>query len=107
MSRKKRTRAPCPPAADSRVDLTPRESEVIVLLIRDLTFRQIAADLRVTRATIKFHTRNIYRKLAVKNRLGAALWALRDPTLRAVAFPAPTGTPAFAATAQVADLTAP
>jgi LuxR family maltose regulon positive regulatory protein len=48
--------------------LTPRESEVLALLGRHLTNQEIAEELVVSPSTVKTHTLNVYRKLAVNSR---------------------------------------
>jgi ATP/maltotriose-dependent transcriptional regulator MalT len=48
--------------------LTPREVEVLALLARHLTNRQIAEELVISPATVKTHTLRIYRKLDVGGR---------------------------------------
>jgi LuxR family maltose regulon positive regulatory protein len=54
---------------ESLVDpLTPREVEVLALLARHLTNRQIAEELVISPATVKTHTLRIYRKLDVGGR---------------------------------------
>ena len=42
--------------------LTPRELEIIPLVKKALTNKEIAAILNVTEKTIKFHLTNIYQK---------------------------------------------
>lgn len=51
--------------------LTDRELEVLQLLARGLSNKEIALRLNCTEQTVKFHLTNIYRKLKVKNRTGA------------------------------------
>jgi DNA-binding NarL/FixJ family response regulator len=52
-------------------DLTPREQEVLRLLGRGRTNRQIAQELYVSQATVKSHVNAICRKLAAENRTHA------------------------------------
>jgi LuxR family maltose regulon positive regulatory protein len=51
--------------------LTPRELEVLRLVARGLSNREIAAALFVTLGTVKKHLNNIFSKLDVKNRTQA------------------------------------
>jgi LuxR family maltose regulon positive regulatory protein len=55
-------------AEDFIEPLTPRELEVLVLLDRHLTHKEIAAELVVSYGTVKTHALNIYRKLNVSKR---------------------------------------
>ena len=59
------------------VHLTPRESEVIWLLIEGLTNKEIALRLSISPRTVNFHLDNIYSKLGVNSRTEAAIYALR------------------------------
>jgi DNA-binding NarL/FixJ family response regulator len=56
-------------------DLTPREEEVLKLMARGLTNREIAEILFVSPVTVKVHLRHIYEKLGVRSRTEAALRA--------------------------------
>jgi LuxR family maltose regulon positive regulatory protein len=55
--------------------LTERELQILRLLDRDLTNKEIAHELVVTPGTVKVHTINVYRKLSVNNRRAAATLA--------------------------------
>jgi len=56
-------------------DLTPREREVLALLVQGLTNPDIANQLVVSRSTIKTHVSNILAKLGASNRMEAAALA--------------------------------
>lgn len=51
--------------------ITPREKEVLQLLARGMTYREMSLDLGVTTETVKKHLKNIYRKLKVSNKIAA------------------------------------
>jgi ATP/maltotriose-dependent transcriptional regulator MalT len=51
--------------------LTERELQILRLLEKDLTNKEIANELVVTPGTVKVHTTNVYRKLSVNNRRSA------------------------------------
>jgi ATP/maltotriose-dependent transcriptional regulator MalT len=55
--------------------LTPREREVLELLCRGLSNREIAGTLVVEQSTVKVHLHHLYEKLGVKSRLQAILVA--------------------------------
>jgi LuxR family maltose regulon positive regulatory protein len=58
-----------PPAQSALIEpLTPRELEVLSLLVAGLSNREIAAKLVLSLGTVKTHIHNIYGKLAVSNR---------------------------------------
>ena len=50
---------------------TARENEVLVLLARGLSNKQIARELRISEHTVKFHISSLYAKLGVGNRAEA------------------------------------
>ena len=60
--------------------LTPREREVMALLIQGHTNRQIAEALLITPNTTKKHVDHILQKLGVSTRAGAVAAALKDST---------------------------
>jgi DNA-binding CsgD family transcriptional regulator len=48
--------------------LTPRECEIVSLLMQGYLYKQCSIDLGISINTVKFHTRNAYRKLNVEGR---------------------------------------
>lgn len=63
-----------PPLPDP---LSPRELEVLALLVEGLSNQEIADRLIISLATAKTHVRNILNKLAVDDRTQAAVHAMR------------------------------
>lgn len=59
------------------VGITARELAVLRGVGRNLSNREIAAELWVTEHTVKFHLTNIYRKTGVANRVDAVRWAMQ------------------------------
>src|SRR5579871_320109 len=55
--------------------LTPRERDVLRALARGLTDKQIAAQLSMAPGTVRIHLRSVYRKLGLRNRAQAAVFA--------------------------------
>jgi DNA-binding CsgD family transcriptional regulator len=66
-------------AATSPVDsLTDREREVLRLIGRGATNREIAQELIISEHTVKSHLRSILNKLNIRNRQQAAVYAERE-----------------------------
>ncbi|MFJ5608463.1 helix-turn-helix transcriptional regulator [Streptomyces sp. NPDC093221] len=60
-------------AAQARLDLTEREAQVLALLSRGESNRQIARSLYISDRTVAVHVSHILEKLGVRNRTEAAL----------------------------------
>lgn len=56
---------------DGFEDLSAREIEVLQALSEGLPFKNIADKLFITIDTVRYHTKNIYKKLRVNSKLGA------------------------------------
>ncbi|BDP42633.1 hypothetical protein DAETH_26020 [Deinococcus aetherius] len=72
---------PTPPGAapgDPLVTLTPREAEVLALLARGLSNKQIAARLGSGVYTVNDHVSSVYAKLGVRGRAAATRYALEQ-----------------------------
>jgi two-component system NarL family response regulator len=58
--------------------LSDRELEVLRLVARGLSNRDIATELVIAENTVKNHVRNILEKLQVRSRMEAAMYAVRE-----------------------------
>ncbi|WEK43608.1 MAG: response regulator transcription factor [Candidatus Sphingomonas colombiensis] len=58
-------------ASASQSVLTPREVEILNLVSKGLTNKEIAGIVSLSRFTVECHVRNIYKKLAVRSRTEA------------------------------------
>jgi DNA-binding CsgD family transcriptional regulator len=60
-----------------RGPLTPREQEVLSLVARGYSNKEIGAELTISDATARVHVEHILAKLDLRSRTQAAVWALR------------------------------
>jgi two-component system, NarL family, nitrate/nitrite response regulator NarL len=58
--------------------LTGREVDIIRLLARGLTNKEMAKSIRIAEGTVKIHLHNIYTKLGFNSRLELAVYALKN-----------------------------
>jgi DNA-binding NarL/FixJ family response regulator len=63
------------PAAGSHTRLSPREIEILDLVNKGLTNREISVLLSLSKLTVECHIKNIYKKLAVHSRTQAVFEA--------------------------------
>ena len=59
-------------------DLTPREIEILQLVIAGKTNRAIAREIYISEKTVEFHLENIYTKIGARTRLMAGIWAVQQ-----------------------------
>lgn len=50
--------------------LSPREQEVVRLVVRGLSNKEVARELSLTEGTVKLHLHSVFKKLGAKNRYG-------------------------------------
>ena len=53
---------------ENTLNLTPREMEIFTLLLTDVAYKHISATLDISENTVKFHSKNLYRKLNIQSR---------------------------------------
>ena len=67
--------APAPAPRSLPDELTPREAEVLSLIARGLSNREIAAHLVVSEATVKTHVNHVFAKIGARDRAQAVHYA--------------------------------
>ena len=67
-----------PLAANAAAGLSPREVEVLSLVVAGKATPEIAATLFVSPRTVQTHLTNVYGKLGVVNRAEAVAWEVRN-----------------------------
>ena len=65
---------------ESREDagLTRRENEILQLIAKGLSNKQIARKLDIVEATVKVHVKHLFRKLKLRSRVEAAVWVVEQ-----------------------------
>lgn len=58
-------------------ELSPREREVLELIVSGKSNKEIASELGISRATVKFHVSVIFSRMGVEDRTQAAVMALQ------------------------------
>jgi len=59
-------------------NLTPREMQILQLVIEGKTNRAIAIEIYISEKTVEFHLDHIYTKIGVRSRLMAGVWAIQQ-----------------------------
>jgi len=62
-------------------DLTPREMEILQLVLAGRTNKSIGAAIGISEKTVEFHLDKIYTKVGVRTRMLAGMWALHHGIL--------------------------
>jgi two-component system NarL family response regulator len=63
-------------------DLTPAESNVLRMIVRGMSNKEIASGLEISENTVKTHVKNIFDKIGVSDRTSAATLAIKRGLVR-------------------------
>jgi DNA-binding NarL/FixJ family response regulator len=66
------------PVTSEKVNLGPREKEILHALTKGCSYKMIAAQCNISLDTVRFHIKNIYEKLHVHSMTEAVLKAMKD-----------------------------
>jgi DNA-binding NarL/FixJ family response regulator len=70
------------PASATQPQLTPREQEILRLVVAGFPNKAIAHELLISEKTVKNHLGRIFQAIGVSDRTQAALWAQRHQPVR-------------------------
>lgn len=59
-------------------DLTPRELEILQLLVAGKSNKEIAREVFISNKTVEFHLDHIYSKLGIRSRVLVGIWAVQQ-----------------------------
>ncbi len=71
-------RADSRPKTPNEASLTSREQEILELISEGMSNKQIARQLDITEGTVKVHVKHLLKKLNLRTRLEAAVWATKN-----------------------------
>jgi two-component system nitrate/nitrite response regulator NarL len=66
------------PKRPDQAGLTPREEEILALIARGNSNKLIARELDLTVGTVKVHVKHVLKKLGLRTRVEAAVWAVNS-----------------------------
>lgn len=64
------------PTPLDRAELTDREREILALIAQGFSNKMIARELDITEGTVKVHVKHLLKKLNLRSRVEAAVWAV-------------------------------
>jgi len=60
----------------NNTELTQRENEILLLISKGMSNKEIARKLEIVETTVKVHVKHLLRKLNLRSRVEAAVWAV-------------------------------
>ncbi len=66
------------PTDMTQASLTDREEQILELISQGLSNKVIARELDITEGTVKVHVKHILKKLNLRSRVEAAIWAVKE-----------------------------
>lgn len=67
-----------PPAGSTRVSLTPREAQLITLLVQGLRNKEIGSCLGITEGTVRIYLTKLFLKVGARDRFELAVFGLKN-----------------------------
>lgn len=69
------------PSDANQAGLTEREEQILSLIAQGLSNKMIARKLDITEGTVKVHVKHLLKKLNLRSRVEAAVWAVNEAKL--------------------------
>jgi len=69
------------PSDTNQAGLTEREEQILSLIAQGLSNKMIARKLDITEGTVKVHVKHLLKKLNLRSRVEAAVWAVNEAKL--------------------------
>jgi len=66
------------PSNTEQAELTERETQILGLIAKGLSNKMIARKLDITEGTVKVHVKHLLKKLNLRSRVEAAVWAVNE-----------------------------
>jgi two-component system nitrate/nitrite response regulator NarL len=66
------------PSNAEQAELTERETQILGLIAKGLSNKMIARKLDITEGTVKVHVKHLLKKLNLRSRVEAAVWAVNE-----------------------------
>ncbi|MCW8828082.1 MAG: two-component system response regulator NarL [Gammaproteobacteria bacterium] len=66
------------PGSAEQAELTERETQILALIAQGLSNKMIARKLDITEGTVKVHVKHLLKKLNLRSRVEAAVWAVNE-----------------------------
>ncbi|MFO7593308.1 MAG: two-component system response regulator NarL [Pseudomonadota bacterium] len=66
------------PSSREQAELTERETQILAHIAKGLSNKMIARKLDITEGTVKVHVKHLLKKLNLRSRVEAAVWAVNE-----------------------------
>lgn len=73
-----RSQKPQPAAQPNFASLTPREKDILRLIAEGMSNKMIGRTLAISDGTVKVHVKHLLKKLNLRSRVEAAVWAVEE-----------------------------
>jgi DNA-binding NarL/FixJ family response regulator len=61
-----------------KIELSPRKIQIVKLICRQLTSKEIGEKIGLSKKTVEVHRVQLFNQLKIKNNVGLAIWAIKN-----------------------------